>query len=97
MNTTLSATEARNRFFELLDLAKYKRETFIIEKDGEVVATIGPTSEKPSIDVIHKILTDMRRIFAKSAKRKQWSVVDSQAWKKKEKKYLEDLSKGIVK
>ena len=96
MNTTLSATEARNRFFELLDLAKYRQEKFTIEKDGEIVATISPVEKKKTPEEIDKIIADMRRIFAKSKKRKYWSVIETPAWKKKEKRYLERLSKGIV-
>lgn len=96
MNTTLSATEARNRFFELLDLAKYRREKFTIEKDGEVVATINPVDNKKSPEVISKVLEQFKRVSVKAAKRKYWSVLDTPAWKKKERKYLHDLSKGII-
>lgn len=96
MNTTLSATEARNRFFELLDLAKYKGEEFIIEKDGEPSAKILPIDKRKSPEEIKKILADVRKAFSKAAKRKYWSVIDTPAWKKKERKYLEDLSKGII-
>lgn len=96
MNTTLSATEARNRFFELLDLAKYKGETFTIEKDGDPVVTLNPVVKKKSKEEIDRIFADMRRIFAKSKKRKYWSVIDTPAWKKKERKYLQNLSKGII-
>lgn len=46
---------------------------------------------------IDKILKDFRRTFAKAAKRKYWSVIDTPAWKKKESKYLVDLSRGIIK
>ena len=96
MNTTLSATEARNRFFELLDLAKYKGEEFTVEKDGEPAVNITPAVRKKSPEEIEKILTDVRKVFAKSKRRKYWSVIDTPAWKKKERKYLENLSKGIV-
>ena len=96
MNTTLSATEARNRFFELLDLAKDKNQSFTIEKDGEPTVKITPIMPKRTPEEIDKILADMRRIFAKSKKRKYWSVIDTPAWKKKERKYLENLSKGII-
>ena len=96
MNITLSATEARNRFFELLDLAKYERKEFIIEKDGVPVAKMIPAEKNKTPEEIDKIIADMRRIFAKSKKRKYWSVIETPAWKKKEKRYLERLSKGIV-
>lgn len=96
MNTTLSATEARNRFFELLDLAKYKQETFTIEKDGEPVVTLNPVEKGKTPEEIDRIFSEFRKVFAKAAKRKYWSVIDTPAWKKKERKYLEDLSKGII-
>jgi len=96
MNTTLSATEARNRFFELLDLAKYKNQSFTIEKDGEVVATVNPAMPKRTPEEIDKILADVRKVYAKSKKRKYWSVIETPAWKKKEARYVERLSKGII-
>ncbi len=96
MNNTLSATEARNRFFELLDITKYNGTEFTIEKDGEVVGKLIPVQKQKSPEEIKKILADVRKIFAKSAKRKYWSVIDTPAWKRKERKYLEDLSKGII-
>ncbi len=96
MNNVLSATEARNNFFELLNMVAYKGEKFTIEKDGNVVANITPPEVRKSPAEIKKILADVRRVFAKSAKRKYWSVIDTPAWKKKESKYLKDLSRGII-
>lgn len=96
MSTTLSATEARNRFFELLDLAIYKGEEFTIEKDGKPAVKITPATKEKSPEEIKKILSEVRKVFAKSAKRKYWSVIDTPAWKRKERKYLEKLSKGII-
>lgn len=92
----LSATEARNRFFELLDLALYKGEEFTIEKDGKPAVRILPIERPKSNEEVKKILADMRKVFAKSAKRKYWSVIGTPAWKKKEREYLEKLSKGII-
>lgn len=97
MNNTLSATEARNNFFEILNLAIYKGEEFTVEKDGKPAVKISPvTPAKPSPEEIEKILSEFRNTFAKSAKRKYWSVIDTPAWKKKERRYLEKLSKGII-
>jgi len=94
----ISATEARNRFFEILNLTMYKGEEFIVEKDGKPAAKVIPITEKnKSPEEIDKILKEFRKTFAKAAKRKYWSVIDTPAWKKKERKYLEDLSKGIIK
>lgn len=96
MNTTLSATEARNRFFELLNLVRYKGEEFLVEKDGKAAAKIVPAEKRKSPEEIDKILADFKKTFGKAAKRKYWSVIDTPAWKKKERKYLERLSKGII-
>lgn len=54
-------------------------------------------AKRLSFKEVEKILKEMRRVFAKSAKRKYWSVIDTPAWKKKESKYLKDLSNGIIK
>lgn len=96
MNTILSATEARNRFFELLDLVFYRGEEFTVEKNGQPAVKISPVVKKKSPEEIDKILADFRKVFAKAAKRKYWSVIDTPAWRKKERKYLENLSKGII-
>ena len=94
--TTLSATDARNRFFELLNLAMYKGEEFIVEKDGRPAVRLVPVEEKKSPEEVKRVFAQMREIFAKSPKRKYWSVLETPAWKKKEKKYLENISKGIL-
>lgn len=93
---TIPATKARNRFFELLDLVQYKGEEFIVEKDGEPAARLVPAEKMKSPEEIKKILRDVRKVFKNSPKRKYWSVMDTPAWKKKERKYLENLSKGII-
>lgn len=95
MKAVISATEARNNFFELLNSVIYKGEEVVIEKkDAGRVRIVA--EKKPTKKETHKILADFRKTFAKSAKRKYWSVLDTPAWKKKERKYLENLSKGIV-
>lgn len=96
MSTILSATEARNRFFEILDLATYKGEEFTIEKDGKPAAVILPVAKSTSPEEIDRMLSEVRKVFAKSKKRKYWSVLDTPSWKRKERKYLENLSKGII-
>ena len=96
MITILSATEARNKFFELLNLAMYRGEEFLIEKDGKPAVKIVPADPKPSPEEIDTVLADVRRVFAKSAKRKYWSIIDTPAWKRKEHRYLEKISKGII-
>ncbi len=95
MKTVISATEARNNFFELLKNVS-KGEEFTVELNGEPKANITPITPAKSPEEIKKILDDVRKVFAKSAKRKYWSVLDTPAWKRKERKYLENLSKGII-
>ena len=92
----LSATEARKRFFELINLAMYRGEEFLVEKDGKPAMRLLPPEERKSPEEIKATLAEFRRVFAKSAKRKYWSVLDTPAWKRKERKYLENISKGIL-
>lgn len=93
---TISATDARNRFFELLNLAMYRGEEFLVEKDGKPAAKVVPADTKKSSEEIKATLAEFRRVFAPSAKRKYWSVLDTPAWKRKDRKYLENISKGIL-
>ena len=94
MNTTLSATEARNRFFELLDLAIHKGEEFTVEKDGKTAVKIIPAVMNKSQEEVKKTLLAFRKAFSKAAKKKYWSVIDTPAWKRKERKYLKELTEG---
>lgn len=96
MRNILTATEARNRFFEMLNSVMYKGEEFVIEKDGKPAMKVSPVTAKKNSEEIKKILREFRKVFEKTKKRKYWSVVDTPVWKKKERSYLENLSKGIV-
>ena len=92
-----SATDARNHFFEILNSVIFKGEEVIVEKeDAGRVRIISEKTKRPSREKIDQVLSDLRKVFAKSKKRKYWSVLDTPAWKKKERKYLEDLSRGII-
>ena len=91
----ISATNARNRFFELVNLAMYKGDEFLVEKDGRPAIKLIPARLESSVEETRKILADIRRVFAKSAKRRYWSVVETPTWKRKQKDYLNNLSKGI--
>jgi len=97
MKNVISATEARNNFFEMLNSVIYKGEEFIVEKDGKPAVKVSPVITKRDPKEIDKVLRDFKRVFAKSAKRKYWSVIDTPAWKKKERRYLADISRGIIK
>lgn len=97
MKHTIAATEARNKFFEILNAVMHKGEEFVVEKDGKPAAKVIPIDEeRKSPEEIDRILKEMRDVFKKHKKRKYWSVIDTPAWKKKERKYLENLSKGII-
>ena len=96
MKNILSATEARNNFFEMLNSVIYKGEEFIVEKDGKPAIRVSSAVSKKDPKEIGKVLKDVRKVFAKSAKRKYWSVIDTPAWKRKEARYLKKLSEGIV-
>ena len=80
----------------MLNLAIYKGEEFTVEKNGKPAVKITPVAGRKSPEEIKKILTDVRKVFRKSAKRKYWSIIDTPAWKKKEKVYLKKLSRGII-
>lgn len=92
----LSATDARKNFFDILNAVIFKGEEFTITKADAGSVRIVPDKKKPSPEEIEKTLADFKKTFAKAARRKYWSVLDTPAWKKKEGKYLKDLSKGII-
>lgn len=92
----LSATEARNNFFEILNAVIFKGEEVVVMKKDAGSVRIVSEKTKYSTAETKKILADFRKAFAGAAKRKYWSIIDTPAWKKKERKYLEDLSKGII-
>lgn len=92
----IPATKARNRFFEILNAVIYRGEEYVVTKDDAGSVRIIRDRKRPKPEEIEKTLNEFRRVFAKAAKKKYWSVIDTPAWKKKERKYLEDLSKGII-
>ena len=42
METKITATELARNLSDILNRARYKGESFVVERNGEVVATIGP-------------------------------------------------------
>ena len=80
----------------MLNSVMYKGKEFIVEKDGKPAVKVSSAIPQRDPKEIKKILKDVRRVFAKSAKRKYWSVIDTPAWKKKESRYLKRLSEGII-
>lgn len=96
MATVIPATKARNNFFDILNAVIYKGEEFVVEKNGEGRVKIIPETPRRSPEEVKKILANFRKTFAKAARRKYWGVMDTPAWKRKERRYLERLSKEII-
>lgn len=96
MVTVIPATKARNKFFDILNAVIYKGEEFVVEKSGEGSVRIVPEREKPTPKEIDRVLDEFKRVFGKYPRRKYWGVMDTPAWRKKERKYLNNLSKGII-
>lgn len=80
----------------MLNSVIYKGEEFIVEKDGKPAVKVSPAITKRDPKEIDKIIKEVREVFAKSKKRKYWSVTDTPAWKRKERRYLERISRGII-
>lgn len=95
MTQIIPATKARNRFFDILDDVIYKGEEIVIEKAGAGKVRIIPEEKEPTPEEIDKTLAEFKRVFAKDAKRKYWSVFDTPAWKRKEAQYLKNLHKKL--
>ncbi len=90
----MGATEARKRFFEIIDWASRTGGEIVIEKEGKpavVISAVKPIKTKDEI----KFITDrFIKTFSKYPYRS--SPLDSKAWRKKEKAYLASLAKGIL-
>lgn len=95
----ISATEARRKFFDILNEVGSGGKEYVIEKKdtGKRFRIVKEEINEPTPEEIDKLMADLRKVFAKSRKRKYWSVIETPAWKKKEAKYLKDLSNGIIK
>lgn len=51
MATTITSTELSKRLSDVLNRVKYKGEKFVVQRNGETIATIAPASEPPGITV----------------------------------------------
>jgi len=73
MPTRITATEASRQFSDILNRVRYRGESFVVERSGEVVARIAPIGK----DVRPTLSKDLAAFF-KSRKRgdlelaKQW-------------------------
>lgn len=49
MDTTITATELARTLSEILNRVRYRGERFVIERNGEAIASIGPAGTVPGI------------------------------------------------
>jgi len=61
MATKLTATELAKRLSEVLSRARYQGESFVIERNGEPVATIGPP-EVPMGATLDELVGELRKV-----------------------------------
>jgi prevent-host-death family protein len=47
--TTITATELSKHLSDVLNRVKYRGERFVVQRNGETIATLAPASEKPGI------------------------------------------------
>jgi len=58
METTITATELSRRLSDVLNRVKYRGERFVVQRNGETIATITPVSPPPMVtldDIIAKV------------------------------------------
>lgn len=51
METTITATELARNLSDILNRVRYKGERFRVERNGEVIAVLGPKNEVPAYTV----------------------------------------------
>lgn len=51
MQTTISATELAKNLSDVLNRVRYRGERFIVERNGEPVATLAPPGGSPAVTV----------------------------------------------
>ena len=61
MATKITATELAKRLSEVLSRARYQRESFVIERNGEPVATLGPP-EIPMGSTLEELVAELREL-----------------------------------
>ena len=49
METTNTASELSRRLSDILNRVKYKGESFKVQRNGEIIATLSPTTSTPGI------------------------------------------------
>jgi len=48
METTITATELAKRLSDVLNRVKYRGERFVVQRNGETIATIAPAKDRPA-------------------------------------------------
>lgn len=49
METTITATELAKGLSDVLNRVKYKNERFVVQRNGETIATIAPANPAPDV------------------------------------------------
>jgi antitoxin (DNA-binding transcriptional repressor) of toxin-antitoxin stability system len=49
METTITASELSRRLSDILNRVKYKGESFKVQRNGEIIATLSPATSTPGI------------------------------------------------
>ncbi len=92
MDTIISATEARKRFFEIIDWARLTEGEIVVEKNGEPVVVISGAQPVKTKKEIREIIANFRRVMSKYPR--ETLVFDTPEWREKDRKYLKDISSG---
>jgi antitoxin (DNA-binding transcriptional repressor) of toxin-antitoxin stability system len=61
MATKITATELARGLSEFLNRARYKGESFAVERNGEIVATLGPP-EVPAGATLEALVAELRKL-----------------------------------
>ena len=84
MTQLISATQARNRFADIVDRVIYAGEEFIVQKQGKPAVKIGPIDKKNKqnvkIDSGIKFLLKLTKIEAKDLPKDLSQNHDKYAW-----------------
>jgi len=58
---TISATDAKNNFSEILSLVAYKGEQFVIERKGKPIAILSPQTKSPRTPNPHRLINQLKK------------------------------------
>lgn len=58
---TISATEAKNNFSQLLSLVAFHQEEFVIERQGKPIAILSPQSSRLKTARPHQIINQFKK------------------------------------